>query len=35
MFFDPVAEFSWAVNFSSTGREVIRSAVRFQLTISF
>jgi hypothetical protein len=35
MFLDPVAEFSWAVNLSSIGREVMRSAVRFQLTINF
>jgi hypothetical protein len=35
LFLDPVAEFSWAVNLSSIGREVMRSAVRFQLTINF
>jgi hypothetical protein len=34
MFFDSVAELSWVVNLSSSGREVMRSAVRFQFTIS-
>jgi hypothetical protein len=33
MFLEPVAELSWAVNLSSIGREVMRSAVRFQFTI--
>jgi hypothetical protein len=32
MFLEPVAKLSWAVNLSSSGREVMRSAVRFQFT---